>query len=117
MLDAFAQIGGLPTIGSKKKIWIARPAPAELDAEQILPVDWDAIVRGGSTRTNYQLMPYDRIYVAADPMFATDIFLAKALAPFERLFGFTLLGHSTVRGIQFGDQNFGGGGGGGFNNF
>ena len=52
VLDAFAQIGGLPTIGSKKKIWIARPAPAELDAEQILPVDWDAIVRGGSTLTH-----------------------------------------------------------------
>lgn len=111
VLDAMVNTGGLPLIGSKKKIWIARPAPAELDAEQILPVDWDAIVRGGSTRTNYQILPGDRIYVAADPAFATDIWLAKTLAPFERLFGFTLLGNSTVRTIQQG-RNFGRGGGG-----
>ncbi|QDT47007.1 Polysaccharide biosynthesis/export protein [Symmachiella dynata] len=111
VLDAFAQVGGLPTIGSKKKIWVARPAPAELDAEQILPVDWDAIVKGGSTRTNYQILPGDRIYVAADPMFASDIFIAKVIAPFERLFGFTILGNGAVRNIQQG-TSFGGGGGG-----
>jgi len=113
VLDAFSNIGGLPQIGSKYKVWIARPAPAELDAEQILPVEWDQIVRGGSTRTNYQIMPGDRLYVAADPMFATDIFLAKLLAPFERMFGFGLLGHSFIRTTQFGHIN---NRGGGFNN-
>lgn len=67
VLDALAQINVLPAAGSKRDIWIARPAPPEADCEQILPVDWDAIVRGGQSRTNYQLLPGDRVYVQADP--------------------------------------------------
>jgi hypothetical protein len=31
--------------------------------EQILPVDWNGITRAGNTRTNYQLLPGDRLYV------------------------------------------------------
>jgi protein involved in polysaccharide export with SLBB domain len=39
VLDAVAQINGLPAVASKKNIWIARPGPPELGHEQILQVD------------------------------------------------------------------------------
>jgi hypothetical protein len=39
-----------------------------------------------------------------------DNFIAKTTAPFERIFGFTLLGNGTVRALQEGgnSNNFGG---------
>lgn len=111
VLDAFSNINGLPFNIDKKRIWIARPAPSELDVEQILPVDWNAIARGGSTRTNYQLMPGDRIYAKSDPLITIDTVIGRITAPIERLLGFTILGNSTVRTIQQG-QNFNRGGGG-----
>jgi polysaccharide export outer membrane protein len=98
VLDAISQINGLPSVSSKKRIWIARPTPPELGCQQVLPVDWNA--QGGSTETNYQILPGDRIYVEADHWIAMDSFVAKVTAPFERIFGFTLLGNSTVRALQ-----------------
>ncbi len=65
VLDAIAQVDGLSQISSKK-IWIARSAPRFfgcLDCQQILPIEWDAIVQGAQTATNYQLLPRDRVYI------------------------------------------------------
>jgi polysaccharide biosynthesis/export protein len=112
VLDALAQINGLPSVSSKKDIWIARPAPPHLGYEQILDVDWDGIVRGGQTRTNYQVLPGDRIYVRADDLITFDTAVAKIISPFERVMGFVLLGHGTVRALQFGHRFTGNGGGG-----
>jgi polysaccharide export outer membrane protein len=114
VIDAIAQAGGLPGTTSRKRIWVARPGPAEAECSQILPVDWAAITAGGSTRTNYQLLPGDRVYVAVDPWIHADNALAKVIAPFERILGFTLLGSSTVRQFVGGAQNQGLGGFGGF---
>jgi polysaccharide export outer membrane protein len=100
VLDAIGQIQGLPAVSSQKRIWVARPAPAGHGCLQVLPVDWRAIVEGGSTATNYQLFPGDRVYVKADCLITIDNWLAKALAPVERLFGITLLGTATVRTIE-----------------
>jgi polysaccharide export outer membrane protein len=100
VLDAIGQIQGLPAVSSQRRIWVARPAPADHCCLQILPVDWRAIVEGGSTATNYQLFPGDRVYVKADCLITIDNWLAKALAPVERLFGITLLGTATVRTIE-----------------
>jgi polysaccharide export outer membrane protein len=100
VLDAIGKIGGLPTVASKRRIWVARPAPAGQTPAQILPVNWDAIVQGGNTTTNYQLLPYDRLYVMADPLVTTDTFLARMISPIERLFGITLLGNSTIRAVD-----------------
>jgi len=100
VLDAIGQIQGLPAVSSQRRIWVARPAPADHCCLQILPVDWKAIVQGGSTATNYQLFPGDRVYVKADCLISVDNWLAKALAPVERLFGITLLGAATVQTIQ-----------------
>ena len=114
VLDALSQINGLPVVASKKDIWIARPAPPEVGCDQVLPVDWDAIVQGGATGTNYQVLPGDRIYVRADHWFTFDTAVAKLTAPLERVAGFALLGNGTVRAIQYGHRFGGGFGGGGF---
>jgi polysaccharide export outer membrane protein len=110
VLDAISQIQGLPAVASLKRIWVARPAPANHECTQILPVDWRAITQGGVTATNYQLFPGDRVYVHSDAWICTDNTLAKILAPFERLFGITLLGATTVqtvRGINGGQGGVG----------
>jgi len=107
VLDAISLINGLPPVASKKHIWIARPSP-ETGGQQVLPVDWQAIAQGGSGQTNYQVLPGDRIYVKADHWIALDSFVAKVTSPFERLFGFTLLGNRTVRDLQFGHRGIGG---------
>ena len=94
-----AKINGLPAVASKKRIWLARATPNSL-APQVLPVDWRMITQAGSTSTNYQVFPGDRIYVNSDPKIRTDSFLAKTLAPVERVLGVTLLGSSTVNSIR-----------------
>ncbi|HEX4131722.1 MAG TPA: polysaccharide biosynthesis/export family protein [Pirellulales bacterium] len=98
VLDAIAHINGLSQVSSKK-IWIARPAPNDAGCE-ILPVNWIAITRGASTTTNYQIMPGDRLFVQQDSCVALDTALGKLLSPAERIFGFTLLGASTVQTIN-----------------
>jgi polysaccharide export outer membrane protein len=100
VLDAIAKAGGLPAVASKKYIWVARPSPCGNGCDQVLPVDWNAVTQGGSTCTNYQLFPGDRVYVKADCLVATDNWLAKILSPVERVFGITLLGSSTVQSIR-----------------
>ena len=54
VLDALGKIGGLPAVASKRRIWVARPAPAGHGPDQTLAVNWDAIARGANTTTNYQ---------------------------------------------------------------
>ena len=99
LLDAVSQVQGLSQVSSKK-IWIARPAPGGFGCEQILPVDWKAITRGGVTETNYQLLPGDRIFIAHDPMIAFTNFIAKAKGPFEHVLGFGGLTSSTIRAFR-----------------
>ena len=107
VLDAIAQIQGLPAVASKKHIWLARPAPATNGCSQILPVDWNAITQAGVTSTNYQVFPGDRIYVKADFLINLDNTLSKILAPVERIFGATLLGTSAYQSLR-GNNNGGG---------
>jgi polysaccharide export outer membrane protein len=105
VLDAVAALTGLSAIAAKHHIWVARPAPACNECDQVLPVDWNGIVCRGETATNYQLLPGDRLYVQADTFVTLDARLARFLAPFERIFGFILLGNGTVRAL--GGQNNG----------
>jgi polysaccharide export outer membrane protein len=107
VLDAVGSVFGLPPVSSQTRIWVARPAPGDAENLQVLPVDWRAVVQGGSTRTNYQVLPGDRVYVAALPLIRVDNFLARFFSPFERVLGITLLGSSTVNSIS--GRNSGGG--------
>jgi hypothetical protein len=113
VLDAVVNIGGLNTFSSKR-MWVARPTP-DGQVVQILPVDWRGIAALGAPETNYQLMPGDRLFIAEDKLVAFDTNLAKALAPVERLFGFSLLGVNTV--TRFSGNVLEGGGAGGVGGF
>lgn len=99
VLDAIAQVGGLQQVSSKR-IWISRPAPKDTNCDQVLPVDWQAITRGASTATNYQVLPGDRIFVAEDRLLATSSFLNKVINPVERIMGFSLLSAQTIQFLQ-----------------
>jgi len=99
VLDAVSHVGGLSAISSKK-IWIARPAPGNVGCEQILPVEWDAIVQGGATATNYQLLPGDRLFIAEDPAIALSTWLGNVTGPLQRIGGATSLTLSNIRGFQ-----------------
>ncbi len=103
VLDAVGQVGGTSAIGDTRRMWVARPAPD--GCTQVLPVDWAAITECGDVRTNYQILPGDRVFVKAYPFVTADTRLARLLTPFERLFGFTLLGAGTVRTLQFRSNN------------
>jgi polysaccharide export outer membrane protein len=99
VLDAMARIGGLPQVASKRDIWVARRSP-NYSQDQILPVCWEDITQRGITRTNYQVLPGDRIYVKAQKLISFDNALAKVLQPIERMLGVTLLGSETVNSIK-----------------
>ena len=96
VLDAISQINGLSKLSSKD-VWIARPAPSGVGCDQLLPVDIEAIMKGGATATNYQILPGDRVFIAQDHMIAFNSLIEKWTAPFERIFGFALLGSSTIQ--------------------
>jgi polysaccharide export outer membrane protein len=110
VLDAISNLQGLPSQSSLWRIWVARPAPCGHPCDQILMVDWNAITKGGSTCTNYQIMPNDRVYVDADCLVKTDLWLAKILAPINRVLGTTLLGASVYDTIRFSNNNNNNGG-------
>ena len=95
VLDAISQVSGLTPVSDAHRIWVSRPGPD--GCESILPVDWNAVTMCGQTRTNYQILPGDRVYVKAYPLVALDSTLARVFAPIERLLGVALLGNSTVR--------------------
>ena len=96
VLDAIAQINGLSKLSSKD-IWIARPAPAGVGCDQVLPVDIESIMKGGSTATNYQIMPGDRVFIAQDQWVAFESIISKVTGPFERIMGFGLITAQTVQ--------------------
>jgi polysaccharide export outer membrane protein len=99
VLDGLGQVQGF-SVNQSDKIWIARPGPAGMGCDQILPVDWEALIQGGATSTNYQLLPGDRLYVSEDKLVHLATVIQNVTAPFERLFGFTLLGTQTVQTIN-----------------
>jgi len=100
VLDAISQVGGLSAVSSKK-MWIARPAPAEYCQDQILPVDWRGISRRGHSRTNYQILPGDRVFIMSNPLSQLDTDLAKVLNPINRVLGTTLLGTSVYNQLKY----------------
>jgi polysaccharide export outer membrane protein len=109
VLDALAQINGLPAVASKKQIWVARATPGDFDHPKILPVDWCGLAERGSAATNYQIYPNDRIFVQSSPAIRVDTVLSKILSPVNRVFGSVLLGATTVNTIKSGSTSGTGG--------
>ena len=99
VLDAIANLQGLSRVSSKS-MWVARATPGGTDAEEILPVDWDAIARGGVATSNYQLLPGDRLFIVDDNLVAANDFINRATMPIERLLSISSLGADTIRGLQ-----------------
>ena len=99
VLDAVSQINGLSRLSSKN-IWIARPSCSGAGCDQILPVDWKEITKGAATATNYQILPGDRVFIAENKLIALDAAMNQAIAPWERVFGFTLLSTQAVQTIN-----------------
>jgi polysaccharide biosynthesis/export protein len=77
-------------------VWVVRPSPACVGAEQVLPVKWNEIINGGRTDTNYQIMPGDRIYIADDRLVAFDRIIQRFTAPLQTLLGITNQGESMI---------------------
>jgi polysaccharide export outer membrane protein len=89
VLDAITLAGGLTNFAAIDKMHIARPNPGG-GCDQILWVDWKSLAFCGDTRTNYQILPGDRIVVPGTGGFQTNVALDNYLSPFERfasLFG------------------------------
>ena len=70
-MDALASINGLSQVSST--IGLGPRAPAgRSDLPADLPVDYEAITKGGSAATNYQIMPGDRVFIAQDDLIAAE---------------------------------------------
>lgn len=110
VLDVIAQIGGVPATNNRCRIWVARPAPAGCDVDQVLPVDWNAICKCGNTTTNYQILPGDRIFIANQPLTLASNLLSRLFDPIERTYGFILFTQAFVQSLAgVGGGFFGGG--------
>ncbi len=99
VLDAISWVGGLRR-ASSQRLWISRPAPGDLGCEQILPIDYMAITRGGLTTTNYQILPGDRLFVAEDSEVGLNNFVLKITSPASQLLNISYLGANTSRFFQ-----------------
>jgi hypothetical protein len=103
VLDALSYVYGTGFLSSDKHMWLSRPNGDDPYKFQVFPVNWPAIVKGGSPATNYQLLPGDRLYVQSNPLIALNNRLVQAWNPvmttFNNVFGLTLLGSSSVGSI------------------
>jgi polysaccharide export outer membrane protein len=63
VIDAIANVPGLPDIAGKRNIWVVRRTTNAGQPWQMLPVEWRAITEHHITATNYQIQPGDRVYV------------------------------------------------------
>lgn len=84
VLDAVTLAGGVTNYAWLKRMHVARPNPGG-GCDQMLAVDWKAITEFGDTRTNYQLLPGDRVVVPSTPGYKTTVFFDNNLTGWERL--------------------------------
>ncbi len=113
VLDAINYAGGMLPTAAQGNIRLVRPAPPGACCEQILPVNYAAIVSGGDSTTNYQLMPGDRIVVYRDPIVRFGILVDRIAAPIQQTLGVAFQYGYTKRILQGGSGLFGGAGGAG----
>ena len=100
VLDALQYAGGLTETAAVNNIRLVRPSPPGGCCPQTLPVNYAAIVYGGDTTTNYQLMPNDRLVVYRDPIVRTTIFINRLAAPFNSVVNTILTYGFTARTVK-----------------
>jgi polysaccharide export outer membrane protein len=100
VLDAINYAGGLAPTASHTNIRLVRPAPAGSACEQVLPVNYAAIVYGGDPTTNYQMLPGDRLVVYRDPIVRSTLFLDRLAAPFNTVVQSILTYSFASRSVQ-----------------
>jgi hypothetical protein len=61
-----------------------------------LRVNWQDITKRGETKTNFQILPGDRLFLAQDEFYAFDSFISKVTAPLETAFGVASLGVQSI---------------------
>jgi RNA polymerase sigma factor (sigma-70 family) len=66
VLDAIAQVDPGPAVGGGYRVWVERPPPEGGTPAQVLTVDWKGMIQGGETRTNYVVLPGDRVHLQAE---------------------------------------------------
>ncbi|WP_165227606.1 polysaccharide biosynthesis/export family protein [Aquisphaera insulae] len=101
VLDALEFAGGLLPTAAPQNVRLVRPAPPGACCEQTLPVNLAAIMSGGDSTTNYQLMPGDRLVVYRDPIVRTTVFLDRLAAPFQTVLNAMLQYSFTARSVEF----------------
>lgn len=104
VLDALSNAFGTTFFGSNRYLWLARPNGQDPSKYQMFPINLQAIVKGGSPETNYQLLPGDRLFVQSNPLIKANTRISQAWAPimgfFNNAMGLTLLGNSAVSAIE-----------------
>jgi polysaccharide export outer membrane protein len=100
VLDAINFAGGLIPTAAPNNIRLVRPAPPGACCEQVLPINFSAIVSGGDPTTNYQLMPGDRLMVYRDPIIRGTIFIDRLAAPFQTVVNSMLQYSFMARSIK-----------------
>jgi polysaccharide export outer membrane protein len=101
VLDALSQVNGLGPVSSKQRVFLVRPTVKDGHAdEEVYRIDWNAVVNRGSTVTNYQVFPGDRIVVKSEPLVTFNNYLTRILNPFNQALGVVGLGDATVRQFQ-----------------
>ena len=100
VLDAIGQVKGMSAGVRAKRCGLRGPASGDCQQDQVLPVDWDAITAGGETKTNYQILPGDRLYIVDDSLVAANNYIGFFTDPISRLLNISVLGTSTTRNAQ-----------------
>jgi protein involved in polysaccharide export with SLBB domain len=84
VLDGIVLAGGLTNFADRNRIYLARPAPGG-GCDQVFHIDYKSIVECGDTRTNYQLLPGDRIFVSPTKGYKATIAMDNYFTPVERI--------------------------------
>jgi polysaccharide biosynthesis/export protein len=84
VLDGITLAGGLTNFADKNRIFLARPNPGG-GCDQVFHVDYRAVTECGDTRTNYQLLPGDRVIVMPTSGYAATVWMDNYLTPVERV--------------------------------
>jgi protein involved in polysaccharide export with SLBB domain len=104
VLDAVRRVGGLSSQNDTEAVYIARPR-GDGGCPLVIPVDLKAIALDGDVRTNYQLLPGDRLVIPPADLAEFGAYLDAVTAPMERMLGFLTFFQSTVERFKNNGNN------------